>query len=67
MGKWIFDDFFSLIHVGLGVVAAKATKEGKAIIGIYTVYQLTETEPILNKLGDITEFAIGYAIGKELN
>ena len=66
MGKWIFDDVASLLHILLGVVAAKSEKQGKDIIGVYTLYQLAEREPMINKLGDFMEFGIGYAVGKEI-
>lgn len=65
MGSWIFDDISSFAHLLLGVLARKSP-QGTIITGLYLTYQLVEIEPMKNKLGDLVEFGLGYAVGKDI-
>jgi hypothetical protein len=61
-GRTFFDDAASLGHAALGALAARSPgTPGAAIAVLFLIYQAIEPEPAANKIGDLAEFAAGYA------
>lgn len=61
-GRTFFDDAASFGHAALGALAARSPgAPGAAIAVLFLLYQAIEPEPAANKIGDLAEFATGYA------
>lgn len=61
----ILDDFKSWLHVLLGIFISYEDSPLIALsaIGLFTAYQLRESENMRNKVGDFVELNIGMAVG----
>lgn len=60
---YIFDDYKSIIHFFAGLISACIPFLNVIIILIYILYQLSEDEPVIRKIGDIQEFILGFIAG----
>ncbi len=58
----LFDDASSFVHMLMGAALPFLKKDAAIAVWIgFAAYQLTEAEPLENKLGDFAEFGIGWA------
>jgi len=58
----IFDDLKSIGHLLLGAITPLLDGLGYIIFLIFLVYQIHEKEDVYHKLGDFTEYLIGFII-----
>lgn len=63
-----FDGWQSYFHAVLGFAAGVDTSSPMAaLIALgFLIYQMLETEPLANKLGDFAEFATGYLVAASI-
>lgn len=61
-----FDDVSSYGHAFLGAAMSRFPVLDPCVIFLFLVYQMMETEPLPNKVGDLAEFASGYLLAKSI-